>query len=147
MHDFVRDLIHFRKDHIYALSPLEHGGGMPFSWKTAGNTEMLGDDWAGRSVMMHYYKDENWDQPELAILINMTANAIDFQLPEGRTWQRIIDTQSYFDTDGSNDEPEGALVGSNDLRASANITLDNPMDVDSSYGVQAWSIVVVKEKQ
>ena len=33
MHDFVRDMIQFRKDRDYAFVPTEHGGGMPFSWQ------------------------------------------------------------------------------------------------------------------
>ena len=33
-------------------------------------SDMSGDDWGGKALMIHYYDDGNWDEPELAILIN-----------------------------------------------------------------------------
>ena len=57
MHDFVRDLIQFRKDNAHAFAPTEHGGGMPFAWKNPSNYDMSDDDWSSKSVMMHYYND------------------------------------------------------------------------------------------
>ena len=51
MHDFVRELIHFRRDRVDALSPKEWGAGMPFAWKDAGNGET--PNWNGKNIMIH----------------------------------------------------------------------------------------------
>ena len=45
--------------------------------------------------MIHYYDPTKG--PELAILINGEASDVTFTLPQGRSWKRVIDTQSYFD--------------------------------------------------
>jgi len=140
MHDFVRDVIQLRREHTYALAPTAWGGGMPHSWKDAGNGDSV--DWAGKHVMLHYYDDGTWDEPELAILINMeTSSTIDFTLPGGRTWQRLIDTQSWFDEDGYfTDNPSA------DLYTSHNTSLDEPVVIDDGqYGVPPRSIVILEE--
>ena len=135
MHDFVRQLITFRKNHTYALSPVDWGAGAPFSWKNAQNN---GDpDWSGKHVMIHYYDASVG--PELAILINMERQSTNFTLPEGRAWKRIVDTQSYYDTDAyfSTDE---AL----DTKSSYNISLQPTDTVGGSYVVPENSIVILK---
>ena len=84
MHDFVRDMIRFRLDHTYALSPKTWGGGMPFAWKNPENQDADGTTWAGRAIMMHYYDDGNWsDENELALLVNQHDYPIEFTLPRG----------------------------------------------------------------
>ena len=148
MHDFVRNLTQFRKEHLYALSPEEHGGGMPFAWKNIYNADMSDSDWGGRAVMIHYYDDGNWAEPELAILVNMTRDPITFSLPTGITWERLIDTQAYFDTAGLRSEPPGYFNDNDaDLFLSANINLDTPITIDEgSYAVQGSSIVILREQ-
>ncbi|MEC8277408.1 MAG: hypothetical protein VX026_06820, partial [Myxococcota bacterium] len=87
-------------------------------------------------------------EPELAILINMTREPITFSLPSGVSWERLIDTQSYFDTAGLRNEPTGYFNDNDDdLFLSANINLDNPLAVDEgSYAVQGSSIVILRER-
>ena len=35
MHDFVKQVIRFRKEHAYAFAPADYGSAAPFSWKSA----------------------------------------------------------------------------------------------------------------
>lgn len=148
MHDFVRNAIQMRKDRTYAFAPKEYGGGMPLSWKNQYNSDASWDD---RILMIHYYAAGDFiDKPELAILINMSNEDVNFTLPTGRDWGRIMDTQSYFDVDGSNDEPEGFFNDNEgiNLRKSANIQLDNPREItDASYEVKPFSIVILEEQK
>jgi len=139
MHDFVRSIIRFRKEHTDALAPTEWGGGMPHHWRNAGNT---GDpDWTGKHLMLHYYDDGSWDEPDLAILINMEASdTIEFTLPPGKTWYRLVDTQAYFDTDAYL-----ASEPSADEYESQNIDLEEPMLVGGgTYGVTPRTIVILE---
>ncbi len=147
MHDFVRNLSKMRKDRMYAFSPKEHGEGMPFSWKTRFNSEMSGDDWSGKTLMLHYYSTEEWDKPEILVIINMDRENRSFTLPEGRTWGRLLDTQSYFDRGDILGEPEGYLSENPDLdmSLSANITLENPAVIaGATYDLMGSSIVILE---
>ena len=149
MHDFVRNLTKMRKDRMYAFSPKEHGQGMPFSWKTRFNSNMSGSDWSGKTLMLHYYKTEEWDKPEIVIMINMDRSTQSFTLPEGRTWGRLLDTQSYFDRGDILEEPEGYLSENPDVDTSlsANITLDNPAIIEGlTYDLMGSSIVILEEQ-
>ncbi len=136
MHDFVRDMIQLRKDHAAALSPETYGGGMPMSWLgTDGGTA----SWDGQTMQIHYY-DDGGDWPaELAILINMSNDEVPFTLPAGRTWTRVVDTQSYWDDAWITDNPD------HDSRTSANIDLSGETLVGDSYGVPAKSIVILRD--
>jgi glycogen operon protein len=149
MHDFVRQMTRLRRERLYALSPEEHGGGMPLAWKNTSNNDMADEDWQGRAVMLHYYDDGSWDEPELLILINMNRQDATFSLPSGREWSRLVDTQSYFDTPALRNEPEGFFSGSDaNPAASANVTLDEPVSItDGSYTVTGSSIVILEERQ
>ena len=143
MHDFVRQSIQLRKDHEYAFAPLEHGGGMPFDWKSPSNGTI---DWDSRQMMIHYYNDGNWNEPELAVLINLTPDNIDFTLPQGRTWTRILDTQSYYDLDGQNGDPEGYFNSSDaNPRQTANVSLEGNGPLGSTYGLPGFSIAIIEE--
>ena len=153
MHDFVRNLTRFRRERTYALSPAEYGGGMPFSWKNASNGNMEGWEWGEkRHVAIHYYRDgaAEWeDKPELLILINMERGDVEFALPDGRQWARLIDTQSWFDRPGSfGDDVDGWFADNPtaDPYFSHNIFMDAPNVVEgTSYGVVGSSIVVLEE--
>ncbi len=82
--------------------------------------------------------------------MNMSNASVEFTLPTGRSWGRLMDTQAYFDQDGSNDEPDGFFNDNEDLdrRKSANIQLDNPRVIDgASYTLSAFSIVIMEEAQ
>jgi glycogen operon protein len=150
MHDFVRDIIALRRDRAYALSPSSYDGGMPFSWKDAGNNEMEGEDWSGRQLAIHYYGSDEFPQPELFIIINMDRSDVTYTLPTGRTWSRLVDTQQYFDTPASSDESSGYFddVPDADLYTSANINLDAPEVIGGgSYTAASTSIVILEEVQ
>ncbi len=134
MFDFVRKANAFRKAHIDKLSPRTYGGGAPFAWKSAANTEP--PDWASRHLMKHYYTDDGRD--ELLVLINLERRDVDFVLPEGRDWLRVVDTQRWFD--GTEFFGETGA----DTRTSANIELDAPPPISgASYMVKDSSIVVL----
>jgi len=149
MHDFVRQLITLRKDRIDAFGPADYGAGMPYAWKTPGNGDMSDGDWSSRAVMIHYYDDGagGWG-PELAVLINMERYDIDFTLPGGRDWARIVDTQQYFDMPGDTNEADGFFTDNPDADPylSKNITPDAQETVGSSYTVKGSSIVILEQR-
>ncbi len=148
MHDFVRDMIHFRRDHTYALSPKDWDSGMPFEWKNATNDPADDLTWSGRNIMLHYYDDGNWSEHnELAILVNLHDYAVDFTLPSGRDWGVVVDTQPYYDLPGRSFEPSGFFDddAAADPMQSANITTENPVAVSGTYQVQPRSIVIVEQ--
>ena len=129
MHDFVRQIIRFRREHAYAFARTEYGAGASFVWKNELNADKT--DWSDRHVMIHY--DDPAQGPELAILINMERGAVDFTLPPGVTWRRLADTQEYFED-----------MAPDPLR-SGNITLDEPVELtEPSYNVPASTIVVLE---
>ena len=120
-------------DHLYAFGPKQYGESAPFAWKSASNSEDV--NWGGRHIMKHYYDREAG--PELAILINMESYSVDFTLPEGRAWKRVLDTESYFDSE------EYLTQEGLDRSKAAGISSDGP-DVGASYGVTPHSIVVLR---
>ena len=140
MHDFVRQVIQLRKDHGYALAPKEYGAGAPFTWKSAANTDQV--DWNSRHLMIHYYDASAG--PELAILINMQREAVEFTLPEGRTWRRLLDTQRWFDQDDDNNDADFFDSGAADPLVSHNINLEATEDMGATYLAQDSSIVVLE---
>ena len=132
MHDFVRDLIAFRKSHKYAFAPDAYDNTAAFSWKNAQNSEPVA--WDGKHLALHYY--EPTDGPELFIMINMEGGNVNFTLPESRTWKRVLDTQVHFETTHT------------DSKSSGNIYLtDGETISDTSYGVVGHSIVVLESAQ
>lgn len=137
MHDFVRKLIKLRKDHNYALAPADYAKGAPFAWKTAGNSDPVDADWSKKSLMLHYY--DKTAGPELLVLFNMENATVDFTLPTGTPWRRLLDTQSYFDTDAYFTKESASTD------VSANITLDNLEVVSgATYSAISRSIVVLE---
>ncbi len=137
MHDFVRDIIHWRKRRVYAVNPTTWDGGMPHSWMAP---DHLGEpDWSSKRLRLHFYDpDDSWDEPEVLICINMEAwDEVQFTLPEGRTWVRVVDTQSYFDTEG---------LGEDETRSN-NIWLEGSETFvgGDTYGAQPRTIVIFEE--
>ena len=133
LRDFVKKLIQFRKEHAYALAPSSYGGGAPFAWKNAGNSDLT--DWGVRHFAIHYYDASVG--PEIEILINMEGRDVQYQLPDGEPWKKVVDSQAWFD-DTTYIESAG------EPRRSHNIELDNPDSVaDGTYTVTARSIVVL----
>ena len=133
MFDFVRDTIAMRKKYAHAFAP-ENYEAAPFAWKSAQN----GDEpnWGGRNIMMHYHDPSVG--PEIAVLINMDRDWVEFTLPEGRAWSRVLDTQRYFD------DVDYLAENNADLKTSHNITLDEPLPLtEPTYNVAGSSIVVL----
>jgi glycogen operon protein len=133
----VKQVIAFRKAHQYAFAPLDYGQAAPFSWKNAQNNAADATTWANKSLMMHFYDPTKG--PELAILINGEAGDVTFTLPQGRTWKRLIDTQSYFDL------PETLVTLNKPQRSSANISLVSPEPVTTpDYTAKARTVVILE---
>ncbi|MBS2025791.1 MAG: glycosyl hydrolase, partial [Deltaproteobacteria bacterium] len=137
MHDFVRKLTQFRASHAYAFAASDYGSTAPFSWKNETNTGA--PNWNGKHLMMHFYDSTKGKQ--LAILINMEGGQVNFTLPSGVAWERVLDTQQSFDT--------AAYLSANslDTHTSQNIALSNRAPIAGSYGVATRSIVVLEEAQ
>ena len=134
MKDFVAKMTRFRREHAYALAPVDWDAAAPFAWKSAQNTEP--PNWDSRHLMIHYYDDTVG--PEIAILINMERDWTEFTLPGGREWKRVVDTQSYFD--------DVAYLSENadDLKRSYNATLDAPEIVaEPTYRAAPSSFVIL----
>jgi isoamylase len=132
MVDFVRKVIALRKLHIEKLSPRIYGQTAPFSWRSAADTEP--PDWNSRHMMIHYPDETGGD---LAILINLERRDVTFELPGDQTWQRLVDTQRYFDGEawfGESGAPR---------RSTSNATLADGVEVTGSYTVKDSSIVIL----
>ena len=137
MRDFVREMIRFRQSHLYAFAPTVYEGGASFAWKNAGNGEPPA--WGSKHLMVHWYDAEKG--PELVLLVNMEDGNVDFTLPSGRSWHRVVDTQAWFDG-------EGYLESENkDLRRSWNITAKAPVKVETAtYGVPGKTMVILEAR-
>ena len=131
MHDFVKQMIRFRKDHQYALAPLEYGQGAPFQWKSPEGGPAR---WSSKQMMLHY--DDPTKGPELAIAINGETSEVTFTLPPGRTWKRVVDTQSYWDL------PETLQTLSKPPRVSNNVWLEGAETALGTYVAKPRSIVI-----
>lgn len=132
MRDFWKKLIQFRKNHCYALCPLEwetdDGSDHDrFSWKKWDGFDADATTWSGRNIGLHYWN--TGDRPELFIVVNMESSPVNYTLPGGRVWTRVIDTQSYFEGEG---ETSGNFFTTPDI-------------IGATYDVQARSIVVFRE--
>lgn len=131
MHDFTRKMIAYRKDNPHAFAPNAYG--LPFAWKDENNNDLT--DWNRRFVMQHYYDEAAGKQ--IVVLINMhPSDTIEFKLPEGPVWQRVVDTQLYFDTPPYLDDL--------DSRASQNFAAEPIPIPDGRYGASSRSIVILE---
>ncbi len=140
MHDFVRQIIAFRKAHKAAFAPKEYGGGMALEWLNEEGRSKT--DWTDRHLMMHYAGGDASGEKPVLVLINGESYEIEFQLPAG-SWARVIDTNSWWDTsDGYFGSAEGQDA---DVKLSANAMVDAPIELSGdAYGVAANSIVVLE---
>jgi glycogen operon protein len=148
MHDFVRDLIALRKQLRYAWSPESWDSPMDLNWLAPDGSVAGEETWGGRAIQMHYTNASGAEHPEVLVLMNMYDGVVNYTLPAGRNWARVVDTQSYFDLPGAKSEPTGWFDEnlSADAFASANITLDMPAVMPGEYGVQPRSIVVMVQQ-
>ena len=68
--------------------------------------------------------------------------------PEGRTWARLIDTQSWFDFENPDDTADFFDQTGADPRVSWNASLGDAAEViaDGSYGAAGNSIVILEAR-
>lgn len=135
MNDFVSELIAWRMDHLDQVSPLGYGSSASFAWKNADNGDK--QDWNNRHIAVHYY-----DDPQTLILINMEDAEVTFTLPESVSWERVLDTQAWWD--------DGYLAENPELETTStyNILRDAPLALDQAeYGVPAKTIVILEQQQ
>ncbi len=146
MHDFVRDLLRFRKEHAYAFAANDWGSTMPIRWRAEHGGDADGGTWGSRHMMMHYEDDGSFQQPEILVLLNMEQGPTTFQLPGG-TWNVRVDTQAWYDLPGRSGEPTGWFDEHPDADpfASRNVQLDVDEPVSGSYQVPARTIVILEE--
>ena len=137
MHDFVRDMITFRRTHEYAFAPKEYGDSAPFAFKDTTNNPLDGGEWDGRAAAVHFY-DPSFG-PELFLIFNFNRTDTAYTLPTGRVWKRVIDTQSYFD-----DAPY-LTANSLDTKTSWNIDLAASEEITAAdYVAKGTSIVILE---
>ena len=146
MHDFVRSLITFRREHKARLSPEEYDAPAP-AWKGASNEDLSPEQWGSqRHMMVHHHAPASTG--ELVVLLNMETEPVTFTLPEDRTWYRVVDTQAWFDQPTDSSEPEGHLSEdpSRDPYRSWNIDLADPEQVGAQYEALPSSIVILEQR-
>jgi glycogen operon protein len=131
MKDFVSNMTRFRHSHRYAFAPTQYGESAPYVWRNAANN---GDpDWNSRNLMQHYNDSSAGD--EIVILMNMESGPVEFTMPPGRDWKRVVDTSDFFDT-------EAYLEGiGRDITSTGNFDTDGP-SLESTYFVNPRSIVI-----
>ena len=88
--------------------------------------------YASSDVMIHIDGSAVSGGSDYILCMNMTGGEVKFTLPKaasGKSWVRIVDTQSYFETELNcwNDE-----------------TVDS-VEISGQYGVAPWSVVILKE--
>jgi hypothetical protein len=75
----------------------------------------------------------------------MERSPVDFTLPVGPSWTRLLDTQRWFDFDDPSNASDFFDSGKADPSQSHNISLDTEVAVDGGvYGVADSSIVVLR---
>ena len=147
MYNFVQELIRFRSSQKERLNPASHSATPP-AFKDANNGELSGEQWGSqRHMMLHHYAEA--DTGELVILINMEPGPVDFTLPTGRSWHRVVDTQAWFDQPTDSSEPDGFLSEdrTRDPYRSWNITVDDADLIESAtYTASPFSMVILEER-
>ena len=88
--------------------------------------------YASSDVMIHIDGSAVSGGSDYILCMNMTGGEVQFALPKaasGKSWVRIVDTQSHFETELNcwNDE-----------------TVDS-VEISGEYGVAPWSVVILKE--
>jgi isoamylase len=140
MMSFVSEMTAIRRKHTAIFAPENWGEGRPFAWKNAGNEDL--SDWSTKHLMQHYYTDESAPDSEVVVIWNFENSDIEFQLPRGRDWRRVVDTQAYFDSDEYLSE-----AGEEAQRKSGNIDQSALESVGESYLTKAQTVVVLMESE
>ena len=90
--------------------------------------------------MIHYYDASAG--PEVAVLINMTRESRSFQIPGGRNWFRVLDTQSWWDDNAF--LLDEAAPSDRDLRRTYNIWNEDAAQVETRVDLVGSSIVILE---
>ncbi|MBQ5646260.1 MAG: chitobiase/beta-hexosaminidase C-terminal domain-containing protein, partial [Treponema sp.] len=103
---------------------------VPYNFKKEDGTSTLND--GDNCVWIHIDGDKVSGGSDYLVFMNMYTTEVKFTLPKaasGKSWVRIVDTQSYFETELNcwNDE-----------------TADS-VEISGKYGVAPWSVVILKE--
>lgn len=138
MHDFVRDLIAVRRDHLYAFSPDSYDGSQRITWMGPSGGD---PDWGSKQLMVRYAGGE--DGPDLLVIINMERYPVSFTLPGG-DWERLVDTQRWFDTQDPDADDFFDQNPDLDPGVSHNVSLDAPEIVSGSYQAQDSSMLILR---
>ncbi|MBQ2294875.1 MAG: chitobiase/beta-hexosaminidase C-terminal domain-containing protein, partial [Spirochaetales bacterium] len=89
------------------------------------------NEWAG-ATMIHIKGSKVAGGSDYLLCMNMTGGEVKFTLPaaaSGKSWVRIADTQSYFESKCNFWDPA---------------TIEST-EISESYGVAGWSVVILKE--
>jgi isoamylase len=152
MHDFVRQVIQFRKDHEYIFAPDDYLTAAKLQWVAADGTQTV--NWTSGKTLAVDYPDKSRG-PRVYVIINMDTSPVPFVLPAGEKWHTLIDTQSYYDDQvGYDGQPSYFASSGWPNTQSANITLQNPplfvpstknpCNTDTGYCAMPKSIVVLQ---
>ena len=103
---------------------------VPYNFKKEDGTSTLND--GDNCVWIHIDGDKVSGGSDYLVFMNMYTTEVPFTVPKaasGKSWVRIVDTQSYFETELNcwNDE-----------------TADS-VEISGEYGVASWSVVILKE--
>ncbi len=103
---------------------------VPYDFKKEDGTSTLND--GDNCVWIHIDGDKVSGGSDYLLFMNMYTAEVPFTVPKaasGKSWVRIVDTQSYFEKDLNcwNDE-----------------TVDS-VEISGEYGVAPWSVVILKE--
>lgn len=103
---------------------------VPYNFKKEDGTSTLND--GDNCVWIHIDGDKVSGGSDYLVFMNMYTTEVPFTVPKaasGKSWVRIVDTQSYFETELNcwNDE-----------------TADS-VEISGQYGVAPWSVVILKE--
>ena len=103
---------------------------VPYNFKKEDGTSTLND--GDNCVWIHIDGDKVSGGSDYLVFMNMYTTKVPFTVPKaasGKSWVRIVDTQSHFETELNcwNDE-----------------TVDS-VEISGEYGVDPWSVVILKE--
>ena len=109
-----------------ALNQPNYNVGYDFKKEDGKSTLVDGD----RCVWLHIDGSSVSGGSDYLIFMNMYTSEVSYTIPTaatGKKWVRLVDTQSYFETDFNCWDEKSATT------------------VSSSYGVTPWSVVILKE--
>ena len=103
---------------------------VPYNFKKEDGTSTLND--GDNCVWIHIDGDKVSGGSDYLVFMNMYTTEVPFTVPKaasGKSWVRIVDTQSYFEKDLNcwNDETADSI------------------EISGEYGVASWSVVILKE--